>query len=386
MPQDMSQPPVEAAPAAPSAMETSAFPDLIDPTPTPAIAADSAAPGIPRTLEATLPPPAATSERLPTTAVPLPQESGSLPWAGTSAPSPEMQAVLEQAEERLRQGFKLAERGALYLARAEFVGVLELIAQANDLQRGTQFYTESLTAGLAALEESRDFVRTRPMGKQLDIELIVSGHRTQILKQADQTISPLVAARRYYTYAQEQLAGAAGGEARSSIALYGLGKAATISGENAPAEKMQWTAQAMVLHQAALMADRGNFRAANELGVILARNGDWLHARNLLVHSVRLSPHPSTFRNLAVAHTRLGETQLAAAASQQAIALERTGLHSRGPAVQWVDPVTFAGSAPPSNAVMPPVAQNGAAPTATPAPEAPISTARKSSDWLPWKR
>jgi hypothetical protein len=104
------------------------------------------------------------------------------------------------------------------------------------------------------------------------------------------------------------------------------------------------------------------------------------------VHSVKLSPHPSTFRNLAVAHTRLGETQLAAAASQQAIAMERTGLHSRGPAVQWVDPVTFAGSAPPSNAVMPPVAQNGAAPTATATPQAPVSTARKSSDWLPWKR
>jgi tetratricopeptide (TPR) repeat protein len=367
-------------------METGAFPELIDPTPSPGIAADVPSPGIPRTLDATLPPPAATSERLPTTAVPLPQERGTLPWAGAAAPSPEMQAVLEQAEERLREGFKLAERGALFLARAEFVGVLELIAQANDLQRGTQFYTESLTAGLAALEESRDFVRTRPVGKQLDIELIVSGHRTQILKQEDQAISTLVAARRYYTYAQEQLAGAAGGEARSSIALYGLGKAATITGDGAPAEKMEWTAQAMVLHQAALMADRGNFRAANELGVILARNGDWRHARNLLVHSVRLSPHPSTFRNLAVAHTRLGETQLAAAASQQAIALESTGRHSRGPAVQWVDPVTFAGSAPPSNAVMPPVAQNGVAPTAKAPPQAPVSTARKSSDWLPWKR
>jgi tetratricopeptide (TPR) repeat protein len=394
-------PPADSSPAAPSRVETGAFPDLIDPTPAPSIAAAAPAPlsepmpavpaiGVPRTLEGTLPPPAASSERLPTTAEPLPEERGTLPWAGTSAPSPEMRAVFEQAEERLRQGFRLAERGALYLARAEFVGVMELIAQANDLQRGTQFYTQSLTAGLLALEESRDFVRVRPIGKQLDIELIVSGHRTQILKEEDfEAISPLVAARRYYTYAQEQLAGAAAGEARCSIALYGLGKAATTSGEASPAERMEWMAQAMVLHQAALMADRANFRAANELGVILARNGDWLHARNLLVHSVRLSPHPSTFRNLAVAHTRLGETQLAAAASQQALALERTGRHSRGPAVQWVDPVTFAGSAPPSNMVMPPVAQKGAgtAPAATEAPPAPVSTARKSSsDWLPWKR
>jgi hypothetical protein len=227
-------------------------------------------------------------------------------------------------------------------------------------------------------------VRQRPVGKQLDIQRVVSGHRTPILKDQDlETISPLVAARRYYTYAQEQLGGAAAGEARSSIALYGLGRLATATGEASPAQRMESTAQAMVWHQAALMADRSNFRAANELGVLLARNGDLVHARNLLVHSVRLSPHPSTFRNLALVHTKLGETHLADQARNQSLALERAGLRRQGPAVQWVDPVTFAGSAPPSDSALPPVAQT---PAATPAPEskeAPVSTARKNS-WLPW--
>ena len=344
-------PPADSSPAAPSPVETGAFPrsdrsdaNAVDrsssaprrtATPVPAVRGHRREP---RTLEGTLPPPAASSETIADDRRAACRKSAvRSPGPAPRLASPEMRAVFEQAEERLRQGFRLAERGALYLARAEFVGVMELIAQANDLQHGTQFYTQSLTAGLlAALEESRDFVRVRPIGKQLDIERIVSGHRTQILKEEDfEAISPLVAARRYYTYAQEQLAGAAAGEARCSIALYGLGKAATSSGEASPAERMEWMAQAMVLHQAALMADRANFRAANELGVILARNGDWLHARNLLVHSVRLSPHPSTFRNLAVAHTRLGETQLAAAASQQALGAgtHRTALAGTGGAV-----------------------------------------------------
>jgi tetratricopeptide (TPR) repeat protein len=382
-----------AAPAGPSD-GASDQPMLVDPNPaaTAPPATDTleqgAAGGQPRTLDGMLAPPALTIERLPTTVAPLPEERGTLPWAAAGARSPEMLAVLEQAEQRLREGFRLAERNAMYLARAEFVAALELIAEANDLQRGTQFYTESLVAGLAALEESHDFVRPRPIGKQLDIERLVSGHRTQILVGEDfASISPLVAARRYYSYAQEQLAGAAAGEPRSSIALYGLGKVVTTTSHDSPASRMQNTAQAMVLHQAALMADRANFRAANEMGVLLARNGDLPHARDLFLHSVRLSPHPSTFRNLAVVHTRLGEQDLARRASEQALALERAGHRRAGPAVQWVDPVTFAGSTPPiTDAAMPPVAQSQ--PNAAPAAETkqpPVSTARKSSDWLPWK-
>ncbi len=230
-------PSTEAAAGVPE-NELSAMPELVDPMPS---ALD--APGVvsePRMLESMVPPPATTSERLPLTIPPLPPERGMLPWAATPASSPEMQAVLEQAEQRLQLGFRLAERGAVYLARSEFLAVLELVAQANDLQRDTQFYTKSLVAGLAALEESRDFVRQRPVGKQLDIERVVSGHRTRILNEDEiASISPLVAARRYYTFAQEQLAGAAAGESRCSIALYGLGKMAATSPEASSAQRME---------------------------------------------------------------------------------------------------------------------------------------------------
>ncbi len=142
----------------------------------------------------------------------------------------------------------------------------------------------------------------------------------------------------------------------------------------------------MVLYQSALMADGANFRAANELGVVLAENGDWVHARNLFAHSVRISPHPATLRNLAIVHAKLGETQLAEQAMHQSLAMERAGHRRNGPSVQWVDPVTFASSAPASDAVLPPVAQSpaGAAPVpGSTAPEA-ATAGKERGSWFPW--
>ncbi len=328
-----------------------------------------------------------TSRRLPDTDTSQSTPQTPLPWAGRPPVSPEMQAVLNQAEARVRQAFRLAERNALYLARDEFIGALELIAQANDMQQGTRFYTDSLDAGLTALEESRDFLRPRPLGKRLDLAHITSGHRTGILQDEPlDGMAPAMAARRYYAYAQEQLAGAAAGEPRSSIALYGLGKTVTITSANSASERMESTARSMVLYQAALMADRANYRAANELGVILARNGDLPHARDLLAHCVRLSPHPVPYRNLSVVLAKLGEAQLAERAMGEAVALEQSGRFRAGPAVQWVDAATFAGMAPTSDSVLPPVVgPPAAAPEAAPE-QTPVRTARGISDWLPWTR
>ena len=346
--------------------------------------------GVPRILTPPAAPRPVTGQRLPGTNASSSTEQTPLPWADRRPLTPEMQAVLDQAELRVRQGFRLAQRNALFLAREELTDALELIAQANDIQSGTQFYTNSLDAGLTALAESRDFLRPRPVGKRLDLARIISGHRTPILKDESlDGLAPAMAARRYYAYAQEQLAGAAAGEPRSSIALYGLAKSITVTGANNASERMESTARAMVLYQAALMADRGNYRAANELGVILANNGDLPHARDLLAHSVRLSRHPVPYRNLAVVLSKLGEPQLAQRAIGEAVALEQTGRFTVGPAVRWVDPVTFAGMAPTSDAVLPPVAagRQMAKQTGTEPQQAPVKTARGGiSDWLPWTR
>ena len=57
------------------------------------------------------------------------------------------------------------------------------------------------------------------------------------------------------------------------------------------------------------LADPNNARAANELGVLLARDGRFEEARDWLRHSARLKSQPETWHNLAVVYGRLGQTE-----------------------------------------------------------------------------
>ena len=316
-------------------------------------------------------------------------ERSPLPWASTQPPTGEIAAVVRRADMRVRHGFQLAQRGALYSARSEYIAALQLIAQANDEEQSNQYFSTALAAGLAALKESSDFVRQNPRKPLTDVKAIVGRHRTSILKDGSgMALTPRAAAQRYYTYAQEQLAIAAAGETAGAMALFGLGKVAIDPAGNRGSQALERTAQAMALYQASLLADPRNYRAANELGVLVAENGGLERARELFVKSVSLSPQPAAWRNLAVVHTRLGEKQLADAAIAQAAALEQNGVTSN-PAVKWVDPATFSRTVPVTDSMVPTVAapKPPAAPAATAKTEqkAPVSTARKGiSDWLPW--
>ena len=104
-----------------------------------------------------------------------------LPWAHVAPRSPEMLAVLDRADQRVRRGFQLAERGATYSARAEFIAALQLITQANDAQQNTRLYSRALSAGLTALEESSDFTRPRGAREEVDVAAIVARHKTTCL-------------------------------------------------------------------------------------------------------------------------------------------------------------------------------------------------------------
>lgn len=228
--------------------------------------------GKPRILAAIVAPEPVAVEPAPALISPKPV---ALPWANARWQSPQIVPVRQQAVERIRRGFRLADRNAPYQARAEFIAVLELVAEANDARRSTRFYTRALTAGVTALAESSDFLRRPPLGKQLDVARIVSGHKTPILKNAAlDRLAPTVAAQRYYAYAREQLAAAAAGEADASMALFGLAEAAIAVGVGSPSRHLESTAQAIVLYQAAVMADPMNYRAANKLGVILAQKDE----------------------------------------------------------------------------------------------------------------
>ena len=76
--------------------------------------------------------------------------------------------------------------------------------------------------------------------------------------------------------------------------------------------------KAMVYYQAAMLAYPKNFMAANDLGVLLARCGNYSDARTMLEHSLSLCPQSATWHNLAVVYGQLGQTVLARRADQQA--------------------------------------------------------------------
>jgi hypothetical protein len=140
----------------------------------------------------------------------------------------------------------------------------------------------------------------------------------------------------------------------------------------------------MALYQAALICEPQNFRAAHELGVLLASTGQLELARNMLLGSASASPQPMMWKNLAVVHSRLGETQLAAEAHQKASVLEQTSPNANAPAVQWVDPATFSHI---GSATDPSLPRTTIPATASPAEAVPAkkpgNVARSRSEWDP---
>ncbi len=242
---------------------------------------------------------------------PREDEYTKLPWADSTRRSPELIAEMKRADERVLHGYDLASRGAVYAARAEFIAALKIIAQAHDNQDGTRRYSRAAAAGLVALKEARDFVRTSSTLREVEISSVLVAHSTPVLKDGDTSdMPPIAAARLYYTYAQEQLSAAVGQEICGSMALYAMGKVAVMSAKQSGATAAD-SGQAMALYRAALIAYPKNFRAANELGVLLAEHGQYELARDLLIRSVVVSPQATTWKNLAAIHGRIGEHQLA---------------------------------------------------------------------------
>ena len=70
---------------------------------------------------------------------PLPQPAGSLllPPEAAAPRSEQLEKTAAQTDQQVRHGFELANRGAYYAARAEFIAGLRLLAQALDAERHT---------------------------------------------------------------------------------------------------------------------------------------------------------------------------------------------------------------------------------------------------------
>jgi tetratricopeptide (TPR) repeat protein len=308
------------------------------------------------------------------------------PRASSPAQDAPLQAVNERATALVAHGTSLADRGALFTARAEFIQALRMVTQALDAQQATTAHSQALADGLRALAEAADF---SPGGSQLeadlDLQSIIAGHRTAILKDvAPQSLTSLVALQRYYAFAQERLSAACGREPAASQALYGLGKLTTVMAQRSPEARRMHGPQAMAYYQAALAVDSGNALAAQELGAMLAQFGQWQEARQALLHGLAISATPAAWHNLAVVHDRLGEADLATKARyEMQLAKRSTGLPlGAAPRVQWLDPDTFAQASPEN---MRRGDSPATAPAAAPVQPAPRAARSGSSLWNnPW--
>ena len=132
-----------------------------------------------------------------------------------------MEKIAAQSDQQIRHGFELANRGAYFAARAEFTAALRLIAQGLDNQQNTTFHSQALSAALTAMKEAQDFIpASGKLEGELDLPPIVASHRTPVLKNVPpEQLQAMRALKQYFTFAQEQLALAAGQEVSGSMAL-----------------------------------------------------------------------------------------------------------------------------------------------------------------------
>jgi tetratricopeptide (TPR) repeat protein len=281
-----------------------------------------------------------------------------MPAAGALVPdiealryAPTTAELTSQLLPAVQRGYGLAQRGALYAAQAEFVQVLRRVAQAKDAAASGEEHSRALAAGLRALDEAKDFV---PRGLQLEGEvnvwIVASSHRTPVLQAQAENHSLHKAASLYHAFAERQLAYAVAGEQAGSMALHGLGKITARLAELGD-DDVQHVRTAMVMFSAALAARPDNHLAANELGVLLCRNGRPVEAARQFERTIDFAPSATAYHNLAVAQRKLGMQGPATAneqESQRLAAWERnTGAVSRRAGVAWVAPADMARVAQP---------------------------------------
>jgi tetratricopeptide (TPR) repeat protein len=257
-----------------------------------------------------------------------------------------MEMIARQADDKTREGSDLAQRGAYFAARADFVAALRVLAQGLDNEEGAARHSQALGAALTAMKEVQDFVPAP--GKvegELELAPIVAAHRTPLLKNVPpERLQALGATKLYFNFAQQQLCLAAGREVAGSMALRALGKLHAAMAERAVPEVVLPEAQAITFLQAAILVCPPNYMAANDLGVLLAHKGDFAAALAPLEHSVRVCPCSENLSNLSAVYRRLGNVRMADIAARDAesakareLARQRSNNRFAGGSVQWVD-------------------------------------------------
>ncbi|WP_166824825.1 tetratricopeptide repeat protein [Thalassoroseus pseudoceratinae] len=208
---------------------------------------------------------------------------------------------LRQAEQHLNRGMDLADRGAVHSAASEFRQALHLVASAADVRTRSQRHITALTEGLEALSEADEFLMLSGGANVAQtMRRIVAGHQTPVFTSASDlsTINPLTAMQEYYFYARDRLSVAGANEPVASYAIYGLGRLQPFLGAEDRAANPILDAKMLAYYRAAIRVWQQNNRAANEIGVLLARLGDLNAAEQAFRQSYAITPQPEVLRNL----------------------------------------------------------------------------------------
>ncbi len=273
---------------------------------------------------------------------------------GAPRQSSELVAVLQMSSARVQRGYALAQRGALYAARVEFHAALGEMAQALDMADGQTEHSQALAAGMRALDEADDFLpRGQGFEADVDVRAIAATHATGVLRSlGDQRLLPVAAQQLYYDFAKSSLARSVASLAPASLALHGVAKIHRLELQASGAGRSLAASKAVVLEQAALETDPGNFLAANDLAVLWAGFGRLTDAQRLLERTLELAPHATVWDNLARVYQRRGlvheaaraQAESARLASANAAGWVYSGVNVAQAGVVWVDPATFAAS------------------------------------------
>lgn len=293
------------------------------------------------------------------------------PSSTSAAPTAkELQALVlppdveRRARGMLDEGTELANRGAIFAAHEEFLRVMRLVAQSLDAALGRPFHAEALAAGLRALDEAQSF-GMKGKHAEADIYLagFIAGHQTPVLKSVDPgTLTPLLAMQRYYEYAFAQLGIAGNDEKVAADALYALGRIESLMAEQQP-EVAGGHSKAMALYQSALAVNGSHSRAANELGVLLARSGRLREAKEVFAAANQRQPIPMIQQNLRGVESQLAQESgvggfvlplATSIPSPPTTAMHSTNsMHFLAQNLQLVDPATF-NAAPDRQGTLPP--------------------------------
>lgn len=268
----------------------------------------------------------------------------------TSLPAPVHATADDKllANKAVQMGFELVQRRANYSARARFVEALRIVSRSLDEQSFSTKHSASLQRALTAYKEAEDFFpsATRP-DENVNLHVIVGGHDTPIMNDANAAdLSPRRCVREYLAFAEQEFVRALGNEQFASQALYGLGRLESAIETTTTGSSDVRATRSLTLHQSALRISQDNYAAANELGVLLARYGQFENAVAALQHCVKISPQATAWKNLSQVYRRMGrddDAQIAAMNAQKTLAAApRAPFVATRPKVEWVDANQFA--------------------------------------------